>query len=107
MEKLRIVACKYIPDAKYCVITVPAYFNEKQKDATRNACELAGLECLDIIEESTAAAISLGLKTFDHFGTRNILVFDFGGGTLDLTIVQVVNKNFTVIAIDGDPYLGG
>jgi len=47
------------------------------------------------------------LKTFDHFGTRNILVFDFGGGTLDLTIVQVVNKNFTVIAIDGDPYLGG
>jgi heat shock 70kDa protein 1/2/6/8 len=88
------------------VITVPAYFNDSQRLATKDAAQIAGLNVLKIINEPTASAIAYG---FDKKITtkKNILVFDLGGGTFDVSIMKIESGQFKVIAIGGDTHLGG
>jgi len=91
------------------VITVPAYFNDAQRQATKDAGEIAGLNVLRIVNEPTAAAIAYGLadKKTDVMQETNILVFDMGGGTFDVSILQIQDTIFEVKATAGDPHLGG
>ena len=91
---------------KNAVITVPAYFNEGQKTATRDAGRIAGLNVLRIINEPTAAAIAYGLQ--NQFNTsKNIFVFDLGGGTFDVSILKLEHNTFEVLATNGNTHLGG
>lgn len=87
------------------VITVPAYFTESQRHATHEAGLLAGLNVLRIINEPTAAALSYGISRRGR--QRNVLVYDLGGGTFDVTVLSIDSENLNVIAIGGDPHLGG
>merc|ERR1712167_554178 len=91
---------------KNAVVTVPAYFNDAQRQATKDAGTIAGLNVLRIINEPTAAAIAYGL---DKKGgaEKNILVFDLGGGTFDVSILTIDNGVFEVISTSGDTHLGG
>lgn len=89
---------------KDAVITVPAYFNDFERNATIEAGKLAGLNVLQVINEPTAAAISYGVKSSIN---QKVFVFDLGGGTFDVTIIDIVNGEFKVIATDGDHRLGG
>ncbi len=86
------------------VITVPAYFNDNQRQATKDAGTIAGLEVMRVINEPTAAALAYGL---DKKGTQKILVFDLGGGTLDVTIMEMGEGVFEVLSTSGDTQLGG
>lgn len=86
------------------VITVPAYFDDAQRQATKDAGAIAGIEVKRIINEPTAAALAYGL---DKEGERKILVFDLGGGTLDVTILELGNGVFEVLSTNGDTHLGG
>ena len=86
------------------VITVPAYFNESQRQATRDAGKLAGLDVLRIVNEPTAASLAYGIQTESK---GHILVYDFGGGTFDVSILQIEEGVFEVLATHGDTYLGG
>ncbi len=92
-------------EVKEAVITVPAYFNDNQRQATKDAAEIAGLKVLRIINEPTAAALAYGLDKLDK--EMKILVFDFGGGTLDVTIMEFGGGVFEVKATSGDTQLGG
>lgn len=87
------------------VISVPAYFNDAQRQATKDAGSLAGLNVERIIDEPTAAAIAFGLDK--SRGETNILVFDLGGGTFDVSILTVDSGIFELISAAGDTYLGG
>merc|ERR1719263_1443388 len=91
-------------DIKHAVVTVPAYFNDAQRQATKDAGVIAGLNVARIINEPTAAAIAYGL---DKKGEKNILVFDLGGGTFDVSILTIDNGVFEVISTNGDTHLGG
>lgn len=93
-------------DVTQAVITVPAYFNAIQKEATREAGEIAGLEVLRIIDEPTAAAVAYGHGK-EHEKLKKLLVFDFGGGTFDVSILKVVEGVISVAATSGDNFLGG
>ncbi len=86
------------------VITVPAYFNDAQRQATKDAGQIAGLEVARIINEPTAASLAYGL---DRKTTEKIAVFDFGGGTFDISILEVADGVFRVISTNGDTHLGG
>lgn len=86
------------------VITVPAYFNNSQRQATIDAGTLAGCNVLEVLNEPTAAAIAYG---FENTGNKTILVYDLGGGTFDCTILRVEDSVYTVIGTDGDSHLGG
>jgi len=86
------------------VITVPAYFNNSQREATQNAGKIAGLEVLRIVNEPTAAALAYGL---DKKGSETVLVFDLGGGTFDVSILEVGDGVFEVRSTSGDTHLGG
>ncbi|MCL5412981.1 MAG: Hsp70 family protein, partial [Candidatus Marsarchaeota archaeon] len=87
------------------VITVPAYFNDNQRQATKDAGEIAGLEVVRLVNEPTAAALAYGI---DKLGKEmKILVYDFGGGTLDVTIMEFGNGVFEVRSTNGDTQLGG
>jgi L1 cell adhesion molecule like protein len=86
------------------VVTVPAYFNDAQRQATKDACQIAGMECLRIINEPTAAAIAYGL---DKSEEKNILIYDIGGGTFDVSILSIDDGIFEVKATAGDTHLGG
>ncbi len=86
------------------VITVPAYFNDAQRHATKDAGRLAGLDVLRIISEPTAAALAYGL---DRTNEGIVAVYDFGGGTFDISILKIKNGIFEVLATNGDTYLGG
>ena len=88
------------------VITVPAYFNDKQKWATREAARLAGLNVQMILDEPTAAAIAYGMETLGA-EPRTVAVYDFGGGTFDISLLEIEGTNFRVAAIDGNNWLGG
>ena len=90
---------------KKAVITVPAYFNNSQKEATEQAARIAGLEVLRLINEPTAAAMAAGLHKIDD--EKNVLVFDFGGGTFDISILCVSEGVLDVQATRGDMNLGG
>lgn len=92
-------------DVAKAVISVPAYFKDAQREATRQAGQIAGLEVIRIINEPTAAALAYGLEKIE--GDQTLLVYDFGGGTFDVTIMKIQGKEFTVIATDGDEKLGG
>jgi molecular chaperone DnaK len=86
------------------VITVPAYFNDAQRQATRNAGRIAGLEVKRILNEPTSAALAYGL---DQTYNQTILVFDLGGGTFDVSVLDVGDGVFEVRATSGDTQLGG
>jgi molecular chaperone HscA len=88
------------------VITVPAYFNDAQRQATRDAGRLAGLDVLRIINEPTAASLAYGMGT-KHHEEKTIAVYDLGGGTFDISILTINNGIFEVLATNGDTYLGG
>jgi molecular chaperone DnaK len=87
------------------VITVPAYFNDAQRQATKNAGKIAGLEVERIINEPTAAALAYGLDKLDK--EQKILVYDLGGGTFDVSILDMSGGSFEVLATSGDNLLGG
>lgn len=89
------------------VITVPAYFNDAQRVATRQSAEIAGLEVLQLINEPTAAAIDYGRETANARENRNVFVFDLGGGTLDATVLRIEGDEFRVLQTDGLHELGG
>lgn len=89
---------------KKAVITVPAYFNDSQRQATKDAGSIAGLEVMRIINEPTAAALAYGL---DKERDQTILVYDLGGGTFDVSILEIGDGVFDVLATDGDTHLGG
>ena len=92
-------------DIKNAVVTVPAYFNDAQRQATKDAGVIAGLNVARIINEPTAAAIAYGLDK--KGGEKNILVFDLGGGTFDVSILTIDNGVFEVVSTNGDTHLGG
>merc|ERR1719201_2235732 len=87
------------------VVTVPAYFNDAQRQATKDAGTISALNVMRIINEPTAAAIAYGLDK--KSGEKNILVFDLGGGTFDVTVLTIDNGVFEVLATNGDTHLGG
>lgn len=89
------------------VITVPAYFNDAQRQATRDAGKLAGLDVLRIINEPTAASLAYGLGVGKSEGNQVIAVYDLGGGTFDISILRIVDGIFEVLSTNGDTYLGG
>src|SRR6195952_5639840 len=88
------------------VITVPAYFNDSQRQATRDAGKLAGLDVLRIVNEPTAASLAYGIG-LNPEETKTIAVYDLGGGTFDVSILQIQNGIFEVLATNGDTFLGG
>lgn len=89
------------------VITVPAYFNDNQRQATKDAGAIAGLNVLRIINEPTAAAIAYGLGSGKSDKERNVLIYDLGGGTFDVSLLNIQGGVFTVKATAGDTHLGG
>ena len=95
----------HVPQVKNAVITVPAYFNDSQRQATKDAGAISGLNVMRIINEPTAAAIAYGL---DKKGQeRNVLIFDLGGGTFDVSVLTIEEGIFEVKATAGDTHLGG
>lgn len=105
LGKMKSIVEGYIKDEiKDVVVTVPAYFNDAQRLATKDAGRIAGLNVLRIINEPTAAAIAYGLNNRD---IRNVLVYDLGGGTLDVTVLTMIEGALTVKATQGDTHLGG
>ena len=105
LRKLADDASKYLGETvKQAVITVPAYFNDSQRQATKDAGKIAGLEVLRIINEPTAASLSYGL---DKKNNETILVFDLGGGTFDVSVLEVGDGVFEVLSTSGDTQLGG
>ncbi|KAK9741049.1 hypothetical protein RND81_03G078200 [Saponaria officinalis] len=110
LVKMRETAEAYLGSAvKNAVITVPAYFNDSQRQATKDAGVIAGLNVMRIINEPTAAAIAYGVdkKLNASDVKKNVLVFDLGGGTFDVSLVCVEKNVFTVKAVSGDTHLGG
>merc|ERR1719443_1490415 len=106
LVKMKEVAEAYLgKEVKYAVVTVPAYFNDAQRQATKDAGVIAGLEVLRIINEPTAAAIAYGMDK--KSGEKNVIVFDLGGGTFDVSLLTIDNGVFEVVATAGDTHLGG
>src|SRR5438874_644269 len=120
-----IILRKLVQDAEHrigpvskAVITVPAYFDDTRRKATKDAGRIAGLDVLDIIDEPTAAALAYSFQpprgavdlTPDHIlpnEQRTVLVYDLGGGTFDVTLVRLTQRHFQTLAIEGDVHLGG
>merc|ERR1719210_2307646 len=118
MTPASLVACLWLPmketaeaylghDVKDAVVTVPAYFNDSQRQATKDAGVIAGLNVLRIINEPTAAAIAYGLDKKKGANECNVLIFDLGGGTFDVSILTIEEGIFEVKATAGDTHLGG
>uniref|UniRef100_A0A8C5B2P5 78 kDa glucose-regulated protein n=1 Tax=Gadus morhua TaxID=8049 RepID=A0A8C5B2P5_GADMO len=106
LTKMKETAEAYLgKKVTHAVVTVPAYFNDAQRQATKDAGIIAGLNVMRIINEPTAAAIAYGLDKKD--GEKNILVFDLGGGTFDVSLLTIDNGVFEVVATNGDTHLGG
>ena len=104
LSKMKEVAEAYLgKTVTHAVVTVPAYFNDAQRAATKDAGTISGLNVMRIINEPTAAAIAYGL---DKKGEKNILVFDLGGGTFDVSLLTIDNGVFEVVATNGDTHLG-
>jgi len=105
LQKMKETAEAYLgQDVDQAVITVPAYFNDAQRQATKDAGKIAGLEVLRIINEPTAAALAYGL---DKKAGQKIAVYDLGGGTFDVSILEIGDGVFEVLATNGDTFLGG
>ena len=113
LEKLKQDAIDVIGEFEKCVVTVPAYFNEPRRKATQDAGQLANLDVMDIINEPTAAAIAYGRREgflTDEGESRKsekILVYDLGGGTFDVTVMEIDGRTYRTLATAGDVYLGG
>jgi molecular chaperone DnaK len=109
LQKMKQTAEDYLGEpVTQAVITVPAYFNDAQRQATKDAGRIAGLEVLRIINEPTAAALAYGLdKSKDGSGTKTIAVYDLGGGTFDISILEIGDGVFEVRSTNGDTFLGG
>ena len=109
LTKMREIAEAYLDTTvNKTVITVPAYFNDAQRKATKDAGGIAGLDVLRIINEPTAAAIAYGLdKMAGRVGRRNVLIFDVGGGTANVSLLTIEEGVFEVKAVSGDTHLGG
>ncbi|KAG0722444.1 Endoplasmic reticulum chaperone BiP [Chionoecetes opilio] len=106
LGKMKEVAEAYLGKTiTHAVVTVPAYFNDAQRQATKDAGVIAGLTVMRIINEPTAAAIAYGIDKKD--GEKNILVFDLGGGTFDVSLLTIDSGVFEVVATNGDTHLGG
>merc|ERR1739844_476570 len=105
LTKMKEIAENYLgKEVKHAVITVPAYFNDAQRQSTKDAGTISGMNVLRIINEPTAAAIAYGL---DKKAEKNILVYDLGGGTFDVSLLTIDNGVFEVVATNGDTHLGG
>ncbi|MFT3974462.1 MAG: molecular chaperone DnaK [Amaricoccus sp.] len=105
LQKMKETAESYLGEkVTQAVITVPAYFNDAQRQATKDAGKIAGLEVLRIINEPTAAALAYGLE---KTGTKTIAVYDLGGGTFDISILEIDDGLFEVKSTNGDTFLGG
>ena len=105
LQKMKETAESYLgEEVTQAVITVPAYFNDAQRQATKDSGKIAGLEVLRIINEPTAAALAYGL---DKKETKTIAVYDLGGGTFDVTILEIDDGLFEVKSTNGDTFLGG
>ncbi|KAJ3191929.1 ATPase with role in protein import into the ER, partial [Dinochytrium kinnereticum] len=106
LQKMKEIAESYLGQkVTHAVVTVPAYFNDAQRQATKDAGTIAGLTVARIINEPTAAAIAYGL---DKSGSeKNILVYDLGGGTFDVSVLTIDEGVFEVLATNGDTHLGG
>lgn len=106
LQKMKETAEAYLGcDVKQAVVTVPAYFNDGQRQATKDAGAICGLEVLRIINEPTAAAIAYGLDK--KGGEKNVLIYDMGGGTFDVSLLTIEDGIFEVKATAGDTHLGG
>jgi len=106
LVKMKEIAETYVGSkVTNAVVTVPAYFNDAQRQATKDAGTIAGLNVVRILNEPTAAAIAYGLDK--KSGEKNILVFDLGGGTFDVSILTIDNGVFEVVSTSGDTHLGG
>jgi heat shock protein 5 len=106
LQKMKAIAETFLGSpVKNAVVTVPAYFNDAQRQATKDAGTISGMNVMRIINEPTAAAIAYGLDK--KGGEKNILVFDLGGGTFDVTLLTIDNGVFEVLATNGDTHLGG
>merc|ERR1719463_330402 len=106
LSKMKETAESYLGrKVGHAVVTVPAYFNDAQRQATKDAGTISGLNVMRIINEPTAAAIAYGLDK--KSGEKNILVYDLGGGTFDVSLLTIDNGVFEVIATSGDTHLGG
>jgi len=107
LTRMKEVAESFLnTEVKDAVVTVPAYFNDSQRQATKDAGNIAGLNILRIINEPTAAAMAYGLNT-DSKTERNVLIYDFGGGTFDVSLLNIDDGVFEVLATSGDCHLGG
>jgi len=111
LRKMKKTAEDYLGhEVTQAVITVPAYFNDSQRQATKDAGKIAGLEVLRIINEPTAAALAYGVDKQDKID-RKIAVYDLGGGTFDVSIIEIANidgeKQIEVLSTNGDTFLGG
>ena len=105
LQNLKKTAEDYLgTDVTQAVITVPAYFNDEQRNATKEAGEIAGLEVLRIINEPTAAALAYGIDEKDE---KVVAVYDLGGGTFDISILEIGGGVFEVMSTNGDTHLGG
>jgi molecular chaperone DnaK len=112
LRKMKKTAEDYLgEEVTEAVITVPAYFNDSQRQATKDAGRIAGLEVKRIINEPTAAALAFGLDKKDEKGDRKIAVYDLGGGTFDISIIEIADVDgehqFEVLSTNGDTFLGG
>ncbi len=108
LSKMKQTAEDYLGEAvTEAVVTVPAYFNDSQRQATKDAGRIAGLNVLRIINEPTAAALAYGLDKKDSGKSEKVAVYDLGGGTFDISVLELSNGVFEVKATNGDTYLGG
>merc|ERR1712024_419180 len=106
LVKMKEIAEAYLgKEVKNAVVTVPAYFNDGQRQATKDAGSIAGLNVLRVLNEPTAAALAYGLdKKGDE---KNVLIFDLGGGTFDVSLLTIENGVFEVLSTNGNTHLGG
>ena len=105
LMEMKKIAEDYLGDeVSKAVITVPAYFNDAQRTATKQAGQIAGLDVIRIINEPTAAALAYG---YEREGARNLVVFDLGGGTFDVSVLSISEDVFEVVSTSGDTFLGG
>merc|ERR1712224_1085666 len=108
LAKMKTIAETYLGEKVHrAVVTVPAYFTQAQREATKDAGRIAGLKVERIINEPTAAAMAYGLDEGGALEDKNVLVFDLGGGTFDVTLLNIDEGVFDVLASEGDTHLGG
>ncbi|XP_030972694.1 heat shock cognate 70 kDa protein-like [Quercus lobata] len=108
LTKMREIAESYLgTTVKKAVVTVPAYFNDSQRKATKDAGAIAGLNVLQILNEPTAAAIAYGIDKIGNGKSKKVLIFDLGGGTADVSLLSIQDGVFEVKAVSGDTHLGG